>query len=166
MSLNVYIIDRHFNTILIKTNETTTIGNFKKEIYNILNDLEPELMDLFYNNEKLNDNITFRDLKIENKNEIIIECKLKQNNVKIIRKFMDDEKIIDISIEPTDSIYGIKYKIYEKDKKYPLESFDLYINNENKILEDSNCSVMELKIFNIKEMYLKIRYIKYIIIYK
>ena len=159
MSLNVYIIDRHFNTILIKTNETTTIGNFKKEIYNILNDLEPELMDLFHNNEKLNDNITFRDLKIENKNEIIIECKLKQNNVKIIRKFMDDEKTIDISIEPTDSIYGIKYKIYEKDEKYPLESFDLYINNENEILEDYNCSVMELKIFNIKKMYLKIRYI-------
>ena len=39
MSLNVYIIDRHFNTILIKTNEATTIGNFKTEIYNILNDL-------------------------------------------------------------------------------------------------------------------------------
>ena len=158
--LDVEIDDTHVhkNIIKIKTNETTTMGNFKIEIHNNLNDLKPELMDLFYNNEKLDDNITFKDLKFENKNNIIIQCKLKQKKVKIKRKIRNEEKQLEIIIEPTDSIYGIKNKIFELDKKYPLDSFGLYIENEDKILEESNCSIWELGIFKIEQINLKIIY--------
>ena len=158
--LDVEIDDTHIhkNIIKIKTNETTTMGNFKIEIHNNLNDLKPELMDLFYNNEKLDDNITFKDLKFENKNNIIIQCKLKQKKVKIKRKIRNEEKQLEIIIEPTDSIYGIKNKIFELDKKYPLDSFGLYIENEDKILEESNCSIWELDIFKIEQINLKIIY--------
>ena len=158
--LDVEIDDTHIhkNIIKIKTNETTTMGNFKNEIYKNLNDLKPELMDLFYNNEKLDDNITFKDLKFENKNNIIIQCKLKQKKVKIKRKIRNEEKQLEIIIEPTDSIYGIKNKIFELDKKYPLDSFGLYIENEDEILEESNCSIWELDIFKIEQINLKIIY--------
>ena len=158
--LEVEIDDQHphKNIIKIQTNETTTMENFKIEIHKTLNDLKPELMDLFYNNEKLDDNITFKDLKIEDKNNIIIQCKLKKKKIKIKRKFRNEEKQLEILIEPTDSIYGIKNKIFELDKKYPLDSFEIYIENENKILEDSNCSIWELDIFKLEQINLKINY--------
>lgn len=158
--LEVEIDDQHLhkNIIKIQTNETTTMENFKIEIHKTLNDLKPELMDLFYNNEKLDDNITFKDLKIEDKNNIIIQCKLKQKKIKIKRKFRNEEKQLEILIEPTDSIYGIKNKIFELDKNYPLDSFEIYIENENKILEDSNCSIWELDIFKLEQINLKINY--------
>jgi len=156
MTLNISIKDKHFNQTKFKDiDKKITIGNFKQIIYKQLKDIEPILMELKIREKILSDEMTFENL-VNNKiinNEDIIECKLKEKKVKIINENEND--LFEIIIEPTDTIYGIKYKIFQKKENYDVDCFDLYIQKEEEKLDEFNSSVFELNIFNVEKFYMK-----------